>query len=241
VTGTTTFTCPPPIVVLVAPQMGENIGAAARAMGNFGLQELRIVSPRDGWPNPAALSVAAHALPIIENAGIYTTLAEALTDCHFVYATCAFLRDMRKPVTTPQQINWPAGGKTALLFGRENHGLSNEEIAHAQQVVTIPVHPQCPSLNVAQAVAILAYEWFKTAPQQMLQQMPPSGIPATQTEVQGFFTQLESALDAENFWKEPNKKTRMWQNLRSLFHRAQPSTQEIQTLRGMLRALTKSG
>lgn len=219
--------------------MGENIGAVARAMGNFGLSNLRIVKPRDDWPNPAAASVAAHALPIVERAQIFDTLAEAIADCHHVWATAAFLRDMSQPVWFPREILWPVEGKTAIIFGRENNGLSNEEIAQAQALITIPVHPDCPSLNIAQAVAVVAYEWFQHQPEQFLQSSDAIKIrPAPQELVEGFFGQLESALDTSFFWKEANKKKKMWQNLRSIFLRSALSEQEVQTLRGMLRSLT---
>lgn len=224
-----------PIMILVAPQMGENIGAAARAMGNFGLSDLRIVSPRDGWPNKAASSMAAHALPIIENAKIFTSLADAVADCSYVYATTARMRELNKPVISARE--YPVfTGKTAILFGRENNGLSNEEIALAHGILTIPTHPDCPSINIAQAVLLVAYEWYQQA---NTQELPELTSPAAQHELNGFFEQLEASLDASFFWKEANKKEKMWQNLRAIFQRATPSTQEVQTLRGMLRSLVE--
>lgn len=222
-----------PIIVLVAPQMGENIGAAARAMGNFGLSDLRIVSPRDGWPNKKAADLASHALPIIESAKLFDSLAEAIADCEMVYATTARMRELNKPVITARQ--YPAfTGKTAFLFGRENNGLSNEEIALAQGVLTIPTHPSCPSINLGQAVLLAAYEWYQ---QQETPTLPTLTPPASQAELNGFFDQLEADLDSVNFWKEPKKKEKMWQNLRAIFQRALPSNQEVQTLRGMIRVL----
>jgi tRNA/rRNA methyltransferase len=224
-----------PIIILVAPQMGENIGAAARAMGNFGLSELRIVSPRDGWPNKAATAMAAHALPIVEQAKIYDSLVDAVADCSYVYATTARMREFNKPVISARE--YPAfTGKTAILFGRENNGLSNEEIALAQGILTIPTHPDCPSINIAQAVLLVAYEWYQQANTQELPVLTP---PASQQELNGFFEQLETSLDSVFFWKEANKKEKMWQNLRSIFQRAMPSLQEVQTLRGMLRSLVE--
>ncbi len=223
----------PPVIVLVAPQMGENIGAAARAMGNFGLSDLRIVTPRDGWPNPTAKSVAAHALPIIESARIFDTLAEAIADCHHVYATTARLRELNKPTVTARQYPTLAG-KTAILFGRENNGLSNEEIALAHSILTIPTHPACPSINIAQAVLLAAYEWYQ---QQQDYAAPVLELPAEHQELSGFFDQLEASLDDVNFWKVSEKKEKMWQNLRAIFLRSAPSYQEIQSLRGMIRSL----
>jgi tRNA/rRNA methyltransferase len=222
-----------PIIVLVCPQMGENIGAAARAMGNFGLSDLRLVSPRDGWPSLVAQSVASHALPIIEAAKVYDTLAEAIADCEMVYATTARMRELNKPIITAR--NYPAfTGKTAILFGRENNGLSNEEIALAQGILTIPTHPDCSSINIAQAVLLAAYEWYQQQSQPTLPALAP---PALQSDLNGFFDQLEIDLDAINFWKEPKKKEKMWQNLRAIFQRSTPSYQEVQTLRGIIRAL----
>lgn len=223
----------PPIIVLVAPQMGENIGAAARAMGNFGLNDLRLVAPRDGWPNRTAQSVAAHALPIIESARVFENLENAIADCHYVYATSVRMRELNKPVITSRRL--PVfTGKTAVIFGRENNGLSNEELALAHAILTIPVHPACPSINLAQSVLLVAYEWFQ---QQESPVLPEMALPAPMEELNGFFQQLESELDAVNFWKVSHKKEKMWQNLRVIFQRATPSSQEVQTLRGIIRAL----
>mgnify|MGYP001233861654 CR=1 FL=1 len=224
-------------VVLVAPQMGENIGAVARAMGNFGLSELRIVTPRDGWPNPAAEAMAAHALPIIQQAQIYDSLAEAIADCTQVYAATARQRDMQKPHLTPKE--WaaqPRQGKAALLLGRENSGLNNQEVTLAHAVVTVPVHPDCPSINLAQSAAILCYEWYQAENGQLAYE---GESPAPQQELHAFFEQLETQLDAVNFWKVPEKKEKMWRNLRNIFGRATPSSQEVQSLHGMMRAISE--
>ncbi len=223
----------PPIIVLVAPQMGENIGAVARAMGNFGLCDLRIVAPRDGWPNKAATAMAAHALPIIESAKIFDSVAEAVADCHHIFVTTARMRELNKPVVNARE--YPAlQGKVAILFGRENNGLSNEEMALAYGILTIPTHPDCSSINIAQAVLLMAYEWYQ---QHTTHVLPPLAEPAVQENLHGFFDQLEAGLDEVFFWKEENKKERMWQNLRSIFLRAAPSNSEVQSLRGMVRAL----
>lgn len=223
----------PPIIVLVAPQMGENIGAAARAMGNFGLSDLRLVAPRDGWPSLVAQSVASHALPIIEAAKVYETVAEAIADCHQVYAVTARLRELNKPVITARKFS-AFSGKVAFMFGRENNGLSNEEVAQAHGILTIPTHPDCSSINLAQSVLLVAYEWYQ---QRQHFTLPPLTEPAPAGELQGMFAQLEADLDDVNFWREPHKKEKMWQNLRAIFQRAAPSNNEIQTLRGMIRAL----
>ena len=225
------------VIVLVAPQMGENIGAVARAMGNFGLSELRIVNPRDGWPNAAAEAMAAHALPIIQQAQIFDSLEAAIADCHHIAAATARQRDMNKPHLTPKEwVAAPRQGKTALLLGRENNGLHNEEIALAQQIVTVPVHEDCPSINLAQSAAILSYEWFQA--NQTIQDTVQNS-PAPQGELQSFFKQLEAKLDSANFWKLEEKKPKMWRNLRTIFMRAEPTSQEVQSLHGMVKALNQ--
>ena len=225
------------VIVLVAPQMGENIGAVARAMGNFGLSELRIVTPRDGWPNPAAEAMAAHGLPIIRNAKSYDSLSEALTDCVYVVAATARQRDMVKPHLTPKSwVDAPTKGKTALLFGRENNGLSNEEVAHAHAIVSVPVDEACPSINLAQSAAVLCYEWFQANSENKIVETLEQGVP--QAEVQAFFNRLEFYLDDANFWNVPEKKEKMWRNLRNYFLRSEPTHQELQSLHGVLKALT---
>lgn len=224
-------------IVLVAPQMGENIGAVARAMGNFGLSELRIVNPRDGWPSEAATAMAAHAKPIIEQAQIFNSLEEAIADCHHVVAATARQRDMQKPHTTVREWSMATrNGKAALLLGRENNGLSNEEITLAHQIVTVPVHEDCPSINLAQSAAILCYEWFQAEVN-----VSPHTIeaPAEQSELLSFFDKLETKLDEADFWQVNEKKEKMWRNLRNYFLRGNPTTQEVRSLHGMLKAISK--
>ena len=230
---------PAPIIVLVAPQMGENIGAAARAMGNFGLSELRVVNPRDGWPNEAAQAMAAHAREIVDNATIYETLDDAIADCQQIYATSARLRDMNKSTVTAREFatSCDSALKTAILLGRENSGLTNDEVAKAHKLLTIPVDESCPSINLAQAVVVVAYEWFQ-AQQPDNQFSYRDEPPAPLQELEGFITQLESELDSANFWKVEDKKPRMLRNIRNLFLRSEPTTQEVQTLRGILSALS---
>jgi len=225
------------VVVLVAPQMGENIGAVARAMGNFGTSELRIVNPRDGWPNAAAEAMAAHGLSIIKSAKVFDSLEEALADCTHVAAATARQRDMNKPHYTPKEWGTqPRTGKTALLFGRENNGLSNDEVALANAIVSVPVHADCPSINLAQSAAVLCYEWYQTEHQSLAYDAEP---PAPQAELHNFFNQLELKLDDSNFWKVEAKKDKMWRNLRNLFTRAEPTKQEIQSLHGVVKAISK--
>lgn len=225
------------VVILVAPQMGENIGAVARAMGNFGASELRIVNPRDGWPNAAAEAMAAHALPIVKKAQAFDSLEAAIDDCTHVVAATARQRDMQKPQYKPKE--WavqPRSGKTALLFGRENNGLSNDEVALANAIVSVPVHPDCPSINLAQSAAVLCYEWYQAEHQSLAPNVEP---PAPQADLHNFFNQLELKLDASNFWKVEAKKDKMWRNLRNLFTRAEPTKQEIQSLHGVVRSISK--
>lgn len=269
--------CPlmPPIIVLSRPQMGENIGAAARVMANFGLSELRLVAPRDGWPNPSAGAMAAGGAHLIASATLYDTAQEAVADCQRVLATTSRERAMMRPVLTPRGAfvrdceagesrrgNPSVGGaqedglshgvaarndsiKTAILFGCEKSGLDNDEVALAEAVLSIPVSPDCASLNLAMAVGVVAYEWFQASQASDVRHQQ-SGIssqasahePAPQAELQGLFDQIEAALDERNFWKEPKKKPVMWRNLRGVFLRARPSAQEVRTLRGMIRCLT---
>lgn len=229
---------PGPAIILVQPQMGENIGAAARAMHNFGLDDLRIVAPRDGWPNEAARSMAAHGVPIVDRAKIFATTREAVSDLHRVYAATAREREMSKPTVSPEDLQAPnaeARVKTGILFGRESSGLDNEDIAEADAILQIPTAPENPSLNIAQAVVIVAYTWFR-------EQGAGCGVQenvsaATKSELQGMLDQLEMALDHSHYWREEEKKPKMWRNLRNLLVRAQMSSQEVRSLRGMIRAL----
>ncbi len=229
-----------PCVVLVRPQMGENIGAVARAMNNFGLRELRIVAPRDGWPNAKANEMAANATDIIEHAKIYDDVPNALADIHYAAASTARPRDLPKDVITPnimaQMLHQHSQSetKTAIVFGPERTGLTNEDLALCDVIVTIPTAPENASLNIAQAAVVLGYAWW-TAQEQTAVAAPHT--PVDKGAMEHWFKTLEAALDAENFWNTPEKKERMWYNLRALFMRAQPSAQEVQTLHGMLKSL----
>src|SRR2546430_10741170 len=189
---------PGPIIVLVEPQLGENIGAAARAMANFALKRLRLVKPRDGWPNVQARRAASGADRILDEAQLYDTVEAAIADCTLVLATTARAHDQAKPVISPDAAaallapHVVAGENVAVLFGRERYGLENDEVAVADRIVTFPVNPAFASLNLAQAVAVVAYEWFKLAcggalPFAMPQRSPPAG----QEQVQAFFAHLE--------------------------------------------------
>ena len=200
---------PAPIAVLVNPQLGENIGTAARAMANFGLHELRLVDPRDGWPNEKALTSSSGANWIIEGASVHETLADALKDVNYVYATTARPRGMIKEVITPEQAGddmrarIARGEKLAILFGRERWGLNNDEVSLADVIVTAPVNPAFASINIAQAVLLMGYEWFKEQAESLGQQTPelpaldgpglqtPDTRLATKEELYGFLEHLE--------------------------------------------------
>jgi tRNA/rRNA methyltransferase len=235
-----------PIVVLVEPQLGENIGAAARVMANFGLARLRLVAPRDGWPNLHARRSAAGADRVLDGAALYDTLPAAIADCTLVLATTARAHDQAKPVLDPQAaVAWlaphvAAGENVALLFGRERHGLENHEIARADRIVTFPVNTAFASLNLAQAVALMAYEWFKLASGGVLPfTMPRRSEPAGKQQIDAFFANLEKELDAIEYFRPLDKRATMLVNLRNIFARMQPTQQDIQTLHGIVMALSQ--
>jgi tRNA/rRNA methyltransferase len=235
---------PGPIIVLVEPQLGENIGAAARVMANFALKRLRLVKPRDGWPNIQARRAASGADRILDEAQLYHTVEAAIADCTLVLATTARAHDQAKPVISSDAAaallapHVVAGENVAVLFGRERYGLENDEVALADRIVTFPVNPAFASLNLAQAVAVVAYEWFKLAgggalPFAMPQRSPPAG----KEQVRAFFAHLEHQLDAIEYFRPLEKRATMLVNLRNIFARMQPTQQDIQTLHGIVVAL----
>ncbi len=235
-----------PIIVLVEPQLGENIGAAARVMANFGLARLRLVKPRDGWPSIHARRSASGADHVLEGAALYETLKAAIADCTLVLATTARAHDQAKPVLGPQEaVAWiaphvAAGENVAVLFGRERHGLENEEVALADRIVTFPVNPAFASLNLAQAVALVAFEWFKLASGGGLPfTMPRKSEPAGKQQIEAFFAHLERELDAIEYFRPLDKRATMLVNLRNIFARMGPTQQDIQTLHGIVVALTE--
>jgi tRNA/rRNA methyltransferase len=231
-----------PSIILIRPQMGENIGSAARAMANFGVGDMRLVAPRDGWPNPKASDTAGKALAILDDAKLFHTAQEAVADCQFVLATTARDRAVNMPALTAREAmallrqRQAAGERSAILFGPERTGLENEEVALADAVVMIPVAPEYTSLNLAQAVVVMCYEWFQ-ASGDMWQVTGDRQEIATREELLGLFGQLEEALDAVNFWRVPEKKEGMWLNLRATLTRTRFTPQEIATWRGIFRAL----
>ena len=237
---------PAPIVVLVEPQLGENIGAAARAMANFGLSRLRLVAPRQAWPNTKARMMAAGADRILDGAELYDSLEAAIADCTFVVAATARAHDQAKPVVGAAEAaallapRVAAGELAALVFGRERNGLENDEVALADRILTLPVNPAFASLNLAQAVAIVAYEWFKLQSGAKLPfAMPEKSAPAPKQQLLAFFASLERELEKVEFFRPPDKRETMQINLRNIFTRMQPTRQDIQTLHGVIMAIAE--
>ena len=223
--------------------MGENIGAAARIMQNFDLSHLRVVSPRDGWPNQRAIDMAKGGKNIVEKAQIYDDLEAALADVNLAYGATVRPRDMVKQVLTPKDFvensnNASVDSKVAIIFGAEQSGLSNEDIALCNGIITIPVGKTYQSLNLAQAVAIVAYEWFASTKSESLGQK--SQKLANKNELFGLFGHLEEELDKTNFYGNIDKRPKMTQNIRSLFTRCNLTEQEVRTMRGIIRSLANN-
>jgi len=237
---------PAPIVILVEPQLGENIGAAARAMANFGLDRLRLVSPREPWPNPQARKMASGADRILDAAELYDSVEAAIADCTLAVAATARAHDQAKPVIDAPQAarllapRIAAGEKVAILFGRERTGLENQEVALADHILTLPVNPAFASLNLAQAVVIVAYEWFRHAGGGALPfAMPQKSPPASKQQLLAFFASLEHELERVEFFRPPDKRDTMQLNLRNIFTRMQLTQQDIRTLHGVIMAIAE--
>jgi tRNA/rRNA methyltransferase len=235
-----------PVVILVEPQLGENIGMAARAMGNFALSRLRIVNPRDGWPNLSAQRAAAGADHILDKAKLFETVEEAVADCTLLFATTARAHDQAKPVVAPDQAareitaEIDGGGTVGILFGRERYGLQNEEVARANRIITFPVNPGFASLNLAQAVLLMGYEWFKLSTEGALPfAMPERSEPASQHQMQAFFDNLVAELDKVEFLRPVEKRETMLVNLRNIFSRMEPTKQDMHTLHGVVMAIAE--
>jgi len=229
----------PPVIVLVRPQLGENIGKAARAMLNFGLTEMRLVEPRDGWPNPSAGPAASGADVVLEGARVFTTTAEAVADCANVYATTVRKRGVTKPVVTPEMAAREIHGRpgrSAILFGPERSGLETDDVALARAILTVPINPEFGSLNLAQAVILLAYEWSKTT---ALAQPPAKELepPAEHGEVEGLIGQLEEALETKGYFHPPSRTQATKNTLRTIFTKTGWSSREVKAIRGVIRAL----
>lgn len=237
----------PPCVILCEPQLGENIGTAARAMANFGLRDLRIVRPRDGWPSEKARAAASRADHVIDAVKVFDTVEEAVADLSFVFATTARMREVAKPVRGPDEAaetlvaHGARGAATGYLFGRERWGLNNDEVALANEIVTLPVDPDFASLNIAQAVLVCAYEWRTKAnagalPFRLDETVNP---PASKDDLLRLFEHLEGALDGVNFFRPPERRPSMVRNLRNIFQKASLTDQEVKTLRGVIAALER--
>ena len=239
-----------PVVILVDPQLGQNIGMVARAMLNCGLEELRLVRPRDGWPNSAAESAASGADVVLEKTRLFDTTAEAVADLRKVYATTARPRGMIKPVVTPRQAaaelraaqaqgTGAEGTRAGVIFGPERSGLVNDDIALADAVLSVPLNPAFASLNLAQAVFVVGYEWLIAGSGVPARELSLGATrPATKAELIGLFERLEAALDARGFLYPVEKRPVMVRNLRNLFQRAELTEQEVRTLHGIVSLLT---
>jgi tRNA/rRNA methyltransferase len=229
-----------PAIVLVRPQLGENIGKTARAMLNFGLIDLRLVKPRDGWPNPSAGPAASGADIVLERARVFDTVADAVADCPFVYATTVRKRGLVLPVVSPEEaareIRAQSDG-SAILFGAERSGLETVDVAVAQKIVTVPINPEFGSLNLAQAVIIMAYEWSKHEALAVPTQGDPAEPRATQEQLEGLIGQLDQALEAAGYYFPPDRTPATRKTMRTILSKAGWSNREIQALRGMIRAL----
>jgi len=235
-----------PTFVLVRPQMGENIGAAARAMWNFGLDRLRVVSPRDGWPNDRAVALASGAGRLLDHAGLFADVPAAIADCTYVFATTARDRGLTKPVVTPERAMEQAremsraGGRVAVLFGPERAGLENADVAPANAVISVPVNPEFPSLNLAQCVLLCAYEWRRQTAEVVPETMELARTDfATALEVRHLGDHYEERMEAAGFFFPPHKADAMKLTLRNLWGRLPLTRADVQTLHGVMRQMVR--
>jgi tRNA/rRNA methyltransferase len=233
-----------PVVILVGPQLGENIGAAARAMLNAGLTQMRLVNPRDGWPNEKAVAAAAGAEAVLDEARLFDSTAGAVGDLTRVYAATARHREMIKPVVTARQaaveLRAAVGRdeRVGLMFGPERAGLTNDDLTLADTLITVPLNPGFSSLNLAQAVLILSYEWFQAGDETAARRLVTNATrPGTREELLNFFAHLEAALDEVGYFKTAEKRPAMVRTIRNLFARADLTEQEIRTLHGIVKEL----
>ena len=228
-----------PVIVLVRPQLGQNIGKAARAMLNFGLGELRLVAPRDGWPNPDAGPAASGADVVLEQAQLFETVPDAIADCSLVFASTVRRRDLVMPVVGPEEMAdriSVSTGRSAILFGPERSGLETEDVALANAIVTVPINPEFGSLNLAQAVILLAYEWSRRSslaqpPAKDLEPVAPHG------ELNGMIAQLDAELVGKGYFHPPSRTEATRNTIRTIFTKAGWSSREIKAVRGIIRAL----
>ncbi len=231
----------PPVIVLVRPQLGQNIGKAARAMLNFGLTEMRLVSPRDGWPNPDAGPAASGADVVLERAQLFDTVEEAIADCSQVFASTVRRRDLVMPVLGPEQMAdqiHASAGRTAILFGAERSGLETDEVALASAIVTVPINPEFGSLNLAQAVILLAYEWSRGAG---LAQPPAKELEpiAPHAELDALIGHLDEELEGKGYFHPPSRTQATKNTIRTIFTKTGWSSREVKAVRGIIRALVE--
>ncbi|MDE0589670.1 RNA methyltransferase [Halocynthiibacter sp. C4] len=237
---------PQPAFVLVRPQMGENIGGAARAMWNFGLDRMRIVDPRDGWPNQKAVAMASGAGRLLDEAGLYDDVPDALADCNYVFATTARHRGLTKPVMSPERAMEHAraliaeGKKVGVMFGPERSGLENEDVARSNAIISVPVNPEFPSLNLAQCVLLTAYEWRRQS-----ETVVPETVEMAKTEfaegleVEKLGDHFEQRLEDAGFFFPEAKAANMKLNLRNMWARMPLTRSDVQMLHGMLRQMVR--
>lgn len=235
-----------PAFILVRPQMGENIGAAARAMWNFGLDRMRVIAPRDGWPNERAVALASGAGRLLDHAGLHEDVAAAISDCTYVFATTARPRGMTMPVVTPERAMQQArailaeGGRVGVLFGPERAGLENDDIARANAIISVPVNPDFPSLNLAQCVLLCAYEFRRAGDTTPPEVMEMAGTDfATGAEVAALGDHMEARLEEAGFFFPPDKAESMRRNLRQVWGRLPLTRADVQTFHGILRQMVR--
>jgi tRNA/rRNA methyltransferase len=230
-----------PVIVLVRPQLGQNIGKAARAMLNFGLTEMRLVAPRDGWPNPDAGPAASGADVVLEKAQVFTTVQDAVGDCSLVFASTVRRRDLVMPAVGPDDMAdriAASSERCAILFGPERSGLETEEVALANAIVTVPINPDFASLNLAQAVILLAYEWSKRGDLAQPTAKDPEA-PAAHGELEGLIGQLNEELEAKGYFHPPSRTQATKNTLRTIFTKTGWSSREVKAVRGIIRALAR--
>lgn len=228
-----------PVIVLVRPQLGQNIGKAARAMLNFGLTEMRLVAPRDGWPNPDAGPAASGADAVLEHAQVFQSVQQAIADCNQVFASTVRRRDLVMPVFGPEEMGKriaSSPARSAIVFGPERSGLETEDVALANAIVTVPINPDFGSLNLAQAVILLAYEWSRHS---QLSQPPAKELEpdAPHGELEGLIQQLDDALVEKGYFHPPSRAQATRNTIRTIFTKTGWSSREVKAVRGMIRAL----
>ncbi len=237
-----------PAIILIGAQLGENIGKAVRAMYNFGLTDLRLVAPRDGWPNEAAYPSAAGADFILDKAQVFNTAAEAIADLQFIYATTARKRGMIKKIVTPEHcadlmrcaIN--NGQKGGILFGAERSGLVNDDISLCDAIVTVPLNPDFSSLNLAQAVILLSYEWYKSGDATTKEYVEmQDAVPASSQDMQRLIEHMESELTDAGYFRHEKRIPTLQRNIRNIFKRTNLTKEEVTTMRGIIKTLATGG